>query len=126
MNMDNKYMKNDNIKIKNILKIPNAETFNENCSTYNFKSQKLNFEKFKNKIEKCSIVPTQLYAANWEAYSSARHSFLVLTSDPNLLWYRYDTNSIGAAQNWIYLKKKKIKLTDFLNMDEQDIVNYLK
>lgn len=65
MNIDNKYIKNENIKIRNFFKLPNAETYNGSCSLYNFKNQTNNFEKFKDKIAKYNIVPTEMYSAYW-------------------------------------------------------------
>ena len=124
MNLDDKYIKNENIKIKNLLKIPNAETYNGNCELYDFRNQKSNFENFKNKIIKLGIYPTTLYGAVWRI-NTLRHSFLIQTSNPNLLWYRYDTDSFGGSQNYIYIKKQKIKLTNFLVMTDDQIINLL-
>lgn len=66
-----------------------------------------------------------VYATSWTINESHRNSFLVLTSNPDILWYRYDTNSYGAAQNWIYLKKQKIKLSYFVDMSDQYILSLL-
>ena len=46
--------------------------------------------------------------------------FLVKSDDDNIFWYKYEGKTPGGAQNHLFIKGNKIKLTDWLNFTTQE------
>jgi hypothetical protein len=38
----------------------------------------------------------------------------VVESDSQVVWYKYESNAYGSGQNYLYLGKKKFKLSEWL------------
>lgn len=88
-------------------------------------SQLNNFLSIERKLNKQQIYFTKIYIIKWYSQvgyrSPSRCKFIIETSHPNLLWYKYDTESPGGGNNLIYYKKQKIKTTIFIDMNDEQI-----
>ena len=38
----------------------------------------------------------------------------VVESDSSIVWYKYESDAYGSGQNYLYLEKKKLKLSEWL------------
>ena len=88
-------------------------------------SQYKNFCKLRSLLNSANIEFEEINIVKWNSqcnYSSpSRCKFIVKTTHPNLLWYKYDTESPGGGNNLIYYKKRKIKTTVFTDYNLDDI-----
>lgn len=92
-------------------------------------SQLKNFTNIERKLNKQQIYFTEINIIKWNSQaeygSPSRCKFIIKTSHPNLLWYKYDTEAPGGGNNLIYYKKQKIKTTIFIDMDDEQIDNLI-
>ena len=87
-----------------------------------------NYNNFVKILANFNIQCTMIHSARWNGNLEKttindvpnRFSFILQTSDPNLIWHRKDQNGEGQSYNWIYYKNNKLKMTTFLdyNMDQ--------
>ncbi len=140
-----KYLRNQYIKLNNpLMKVLSIHNYEGNdIKNYDWLRQKKNYDDFVNIIYSYGIIPTYIYSTKWSSNTANKradktivdedinskinhHAFILLTSNPNLIWERTDKNEPGLSYNWIYYKDKKMKLTDFFKMTEQEIRDLLK
>ncbi len=133
------------IKLTNpLLKVLSLRNYEGNDLTnYDWIRQKNNYEQFLGIIQKFGIDTTYIYSAKWSSHTARirmdktiidedmdskinHHAFILLTSNPHLIWERTDKNEPGLSYNWVYYKDKKMKLTDFFKMTEEEIRNMLE
>ncbi len=137
------YLKNEFIKIKNPLeKVKSLKNYKGVLyAGYDWDRQLKNFIQFNNILQRLNIQPTFIYSCKWSSKTASyvektlydndpdskvnHHAFVLLTSHPYLVWQRTDVNQPGLSYNWIYIKDNKMKLTDFFNMNDNDIINML-
>ena len=53
------------------------------------------------------------------------YHFVVKTNDNRIYWRKYEGNSSGSGQNFIYIDGKKYKTTDFLKWSDEKLNNKL-
>ncbi len=58
--------------------------------------------------------------------NSSRCKFIIKTSNPNLMWYKSESDALGSSNNQIYYKGQKIKTTLFLSWNEKKLVELLQ
>ena len=106
-------------KVKNPAKYPDVTDKYEGplVSGFDFKHQTANWEKIKTSLEPWQIYPTEIYFAN----RAGKSSFVVLFSNPDIIWNKYEGEGYGSGQNLIYFKDKKIKTTLWITYSEQKI-----
>jgi hypothetical protein len=129
-----KYINNGNFRITNPQLQPectfsyvgNIELFDFND---NIKGQQKNFNCIENLLNSQNIYFTEINIVKWNSKinytSNKRCKFIITTSNPELLWYKYDTEAPGGSNNIIYYKNKKIKVTSFINLNEDDLFELL-
>jgi hypothetical protein len=123
------FLRNQYIKLKNpVISYPSEHNYvGADLNTFDWKRQQKNLSKFVEQLAHFDIIPIFIYSAKWNPINAAeptnRFSFILETSDPNLIWFRKDQNGEGLSYNWIYYKKNKIKLTVFnaFTLDELTI-----
>ncbi len=124
----NNYVFNKDIKIKNPHTIRN-NSVNYECEHHNFdfKIQKKNYDKLKDSLGEFGIMFTKIYASRWsnrgEPQNPNKYVFVVETNS-QVVWYRYESEADGSAQNYIFMGKKRIKMTTWIesNYDERRIM----
>lgn len=88
-------------------------------------SQYKNFCKLRTLLNLSNIEFEEINIVKWNSQlnhsSPGRCKFIVKTTHPNLLWYKYDTEAPGGGNNFIYYKKRKIKTTIFTNYNVGDL-----
>lgn len=98
-----------NIFFKYVGKIDNFDFQKILSSPYN------NFLEIQEILDKHNIQFTHINVVKWQAtINRSCCKFIVKTTNPNLLWYKYESKAIGSGNNFIYYKAKKIKTTDFV------------
>lgn len=85
-----------------------------------------NYKRIEELLNRQGIYFTEINIIKWNSkknlyLSTNRCKFIVRTTNPNLLWYKYDTESAGGGNNLIYYKKEKIKTTIFRNYTDQEL-----
>ena len=127
-----KYITNDFLKITNPQLQKNA-FFNFNASVDEFDFEKNVPTQFNNytNIEKILnpllIFFTEINIVKWkpQCSKSSRCKFIIKTTNPNLLWYKSESNALGSGNNQIYYKGQKIKTTEFLSWNEDKFIQLL-
>jgi hypothetical protein len=106
-------------------KIKNPTKFNGTTDKYqgilnndfDFKYQKDNFEKIKASVEPFGIYPNEIYFAN----RANKSMFVVTWTNPNLFWYKYEGESYGSGQNYIYWKQNKHNTSRWISYNTDTI-----
>ncbi len=118
--MENKknMLVNTYIKIKNPSMLrPNSINHECDPENFEFKTQQKNYDMLKNTLEPYGIVLTRIHATRWSTAGNIldpdRYVFVVESNSP-VVWYKYEGESYGSGQNYLYFAKKKIKLTQWL------------
>lgn len=92
-------------------------------------TQYANFIKIQTLLNSVQIYFTTINIVKWNSQTGSgspfRYKFIVGTTHPNLLWYKYDSEAPGSGFNLIYYKKNKIKTTIFINWTEQELLELL-
>ena len=90
-----------------------------------------NYMRIESILNSQQIYFTKINIVKWNSQknykrNSTRCKFIVETTHPNLIWYRYDSESPGGSNNLIYYKKQKIKTTDFIDWTEEKLIELLQ
>jgi hypothetical protein len=82
-------------------------------------SQLNNYNALTTLLNSQNIHPTEINIVRWNSPKGGggRSKFIMKTTDPELLWYKSESNARGSGHNHIYYKKQKIKTTTFLSWD---------
>ena len=88
-----------------------------------------NYKKCRNNLNFENIYFTEINIVKWNSQVRCKYpsrcKFIIKTSNPYLLWYKYDTEAPGGSNNIIYYKNKKIKTTNFITFTENDFYDLL-
>lgn len=88
-------------------------------------TQYKNYQSIERLLNSFQIYFTEINIVKWTSQvryrSQSRCKFIIKTSNPNLLWYKYDAESPGGGNNLIYYKKQKIKTTCFIDRNENNL-----
>lgn len=91
-------------------------------------TQYKNYQSIERLLNSFQIYFEKINIVKWNSQvgygSRSRCKFIITTSNPNLIWYKYDAEAPGGGNNLIYYKKQKIKTTSFIDWNE-DILNKL-
>jgi hypothetical protein len=106
-------------KVKNPVKYQGVtDIFQGQIHTdYNFNYQTTNFQKIKNSLEPFNIYPTEIYSA----LRSGKSLFTVVFSNFDIIWTKYEGESYGSGQNFIYYKSHKINTSLWIILTNDDI-----
>lgn len=113
------WISNDYKKIKNPVKFANTTNKLQGLipPNYDFKYQTSNYEKIKQSLEPFGIYPTEIYSAD----RCDKITFIICFSNPDIFWQKYEGESHGSGQNYIYWKSYKINTTLWIMLDQTDI-----
>jgi hypothetical protein len=117
---NNQWISNEHKKIKNPVKYSGAANKYQGVllDDFDFKYQKDNFNKIKESLEHFNINPTEIYYAT----RANKPIFVVCFDNPNIFWQKYEGESYGSGQNYIYWKTHKINTTVWLTFTPDEIV----
>ena len=85
---------------------------------FNFGYQKVNYDKIKQSLEPFNINPIEIYYAT----RVNKPIFVVDFDNPNIFWQKYEGETQGSGQNYIYWCTHKINTTIWLTFTPDDIV----
>lgn len=128
-----RYITNDYLKIKNPQlqenTIFNYNGYIEDFDFNNISSQLNNFFNIQKILNFKNIYFTKINIVKWNSQVRCKYlsrcKFIIQTSNPYLLWYKYDTEAPGGGNNFIYYRDKKIKTTKFITFTEDEFYNLL-
>lgn len=94
---------------------------------YQFGTQQNNYERIAERLARCNLQLSTINVVKWTtSYGGNRTKFICLSDDDcKFVWYKYETYSSGSGNNVVYYGKKKMKTTEFLNMDESELQDFL-
>jgi len=104
-----------------------SEVYQGDVGGYDFKWQIGNFlrlnEVLKANDTELGPLVAATYAADHNLYSNPGTTrnltrFVSCSKDGSLMWEKYEGNTPGGGQNYVYVAGRKIKLTVFLEMEE--------
>jgi hypothetical protein len=90
------------------------EVYQGPVSGYNFRKQAENFIKLKNVLEANGIKFTAVSGLLYNGDRGYNQRFVVLTSHPAILWYKYVGFIAQSGQNHIFIHGRRIKVSLFL------------
>ena len=128
------YITNNYLKIKNP-QLKENTVLNYDGSIENFDIENIITSQLNNyfDIQKIlnfeNIYFTEINIVKWNSQVRCKYpsrcKFIIKTSNPYLLWYKYDTEAPGGGNNIIYYKDKKIKTTKFITFTENEFYDLL-
>jgi hypothetical protein len=93
-------------------------------------TQTTNYTRIESILNTQQIYFTKINIVKWNSQkgygSPYRCKFIVETTHPYLLWYKYDSEALGGSNNLIYYKNQKIKTTDFIDWTENKLIELLQ
>ena len=91
---------------------------------FNFGQQTKNYYKIKSIFDKHNIYPTRIIYVKWKRTHDTMKltSFIVMFSNPTIIWRKYQSNGLTASHNRIFIKDTFINTSRF---DEEFLVNNL-
>lgn len=110
-------------KIKNPTKIKGVTNKYEGLITndFNFKYQTNNFNKIIDSLKSFDIFVQDIYYAE----RKGKPIFIVTFTNPNILWHKYEGDAYGSGHNHMYIGSKKIKTTNWISMEKNEINDLL-
>jgi hypothetical protein len=126
MQKQDKWLKNDFIKIKNPSMV-HENSINIECNIENFifstKSKKQNYEDLRASLEPFGIVFNNVYATkfstNGQIDKPNRYMFVIDSIDSPVVWHKYDSYNKCGCQNKLFFGKKKTTVGQWLNSSAQ-------
>lgn len=117
---NSQWISNEHKKIKNPVKYPNTANKYQGIipDDFDFKYQKENFDNIKLSLQPFNINPTEIYYATRQN----KPIFVVCFDNPNIFWQKYEGESYGSGQNYIYWKKHKINTTIWLTFAPDELI----
>lgn len=117
------WISNEYKKIKNPVRILGTTNKIQGllAPNHDFKHQTENFEHIKQSLAPFGIVPTEIYSAE----RVGKATFVVCFSNPNIFWQKYEGESYGSGQNYIFWKSQKIKTTVWVDLNQDQIAGIL-
>lgn len=85
-----------------------------------------NYKRIEELLNSQNIYFTEINIIKWNSKNNLwaspnRCKFIVKTTNPNLLWYKYDTEAVNGSHNLIYYKKKKINTSIFVRYTDEEL-----
>lgn len=122
----------DIISIKNPLYGHQNIVYDSLINDFNFKCQGLNQTKNYNRL-KLTLYPFDLNLTyimikiDKPVYflSRIRTQFIATSNNNEIIWYKYEGPLIGGGQNYLFIYGKKIKLSTWFTMSNDDRVNLI-
>ena len=115
----------DSIKINNPLSKSDVYSYEGAIEEINFKNQTNNFKKLSAKLDKFGLFFDYIWYGKFNIGQSTLYHFVVKTNNNRVYWRKYEGNTKGSGQNYIYIDGKKYKTTDFLRWSDEEINNKL-
>ncbi len=130
MEKKDKWLVNDYIRIKNPLLLKkNCINHEGLADDFNFKTQQKNYEILKETLAVYGVKFNKVYATRWSTNGNLenpnKYVFVVEANLP-VVWYKYESDGYGSSQNYLYLGKTKIKLSEWLNAEDIFRKNYIE
>ncbi len=102
-----------------------AQVYSGLASQYDFLKQKENHQRLRACLQRAGLDFTLAHAVTfqsdtgWCYENSIRcHRFVVETTDPGVLWYKYVAGHPGSGQNHLFVHGRRIKVSQFVSTNE--------
>lgn len=115
----------DTIKITNPLSKSDIYSYEGNLEEINFKHQQKNFELISEKLANFEIYFDYIWYGQFLRDNLSICHFVVRSNDNRIYWRKYEGNSKGSGQNFIYIDGVKYKTTSFLRLSNEELNNKL-
>jgi hypothetical protein len=117
-------------KIANPYNKGNANKFYGNVADFDFKHQRSNYEELSKKLLEIGVRFDLIWSSSIErrfTQNSVQYgtTFIITTTNPSIFWYKYEGHSIGSGGNHILIGYKKIKVSEFIKLNKDDILKLL-
>jgi len=116
-------------KITNPYNKGTINKFYGDVDNFKFDHQEKNYNKLTNKLNEIGIQFCKVYSSTIErkVKNSVQYgtTFIVTTTNDNIFWYKYEGKGVGSGYNYILIRGNKIKMTEFLKMDEDDVLELI-
>jgi len=113
------------IKIINPLSKSDIFSYEGHPEEINFKHQQKNFELITNKLSPFDIYFDYIWYGKFTRGDTMVYHFVVRSNNNRIYWRKYEGNSSGSGQNFIYIDGVKYKTTSFLKMSNEELNNKL-
>lgn len=133
--MDNENNIPTHIQITNKNKILNpyhkgtANKFYGNVNDFTFDHQWENYDQLCKKLLDVNIHFDKIFSSSIERQmrKSIQYgtTFIVTTNHPQVFWYKYEGGCVGSGGNHMLINGKKIKVTEFLNLNKDGILKLI-
>lgn len=120
--MEDKWIKLEHHKLRN--PCIRGITYYGPVKQYIFTTQKSNYKKICEKLNFLNKELDILYLSTYPSRNmneSNLTSFVAISHDKSVAWYKYEGNVHGGGQNYIFINDKKIKTTEFLQMSNDEL-----
>lgn len=96
------------------------EVYQGPVAGYNFRKQTANYEKLVAALVQHSIHFTDVSGLLYDGDRGYNQRFLVLTTHPKVMWYKYVGFIAQSGQNHLFIHGRRIKVSCFLAMKEEE------
>jgi len=115
------------VKVPNPCSKSDLLVYQGDLGGYNFGPQARNYEAINESLGRLfGISLDYIWVGHYQGKTRGggkggkRTQFLVKSSDGNFYWRKYESPAPGSGQNWVYLKGKRMKTTQWLNMSDEE------
>jgi len=110
----------ENVKVKSPLDRSDLYSYEGPIEEVDFLQQKKNYEKIQSILLEYDMKLVHVMFAKFSRGSSSSYHFLARSDNSRVFWRKYEGESMGSGQNYIYIDGKQYKLTSFLKMSKEE------
>ena len=110
----------ENVKVKSPLDRSDLYSYEGPIEEVNFLQQKKNYDKIQEILSEYDMKLVYVMFAKFSRDSSSSYHFLARSENSRVFWRKYEGESHGSGQNYIYIDGEQYKLTYFLKMTKEE------
>ena len=110
-----------NVKVKSPFTLSNIEKYEGDICNINFHHQEKNYKLLSDSLAKFNLNLNYIWYAKFQTDSKhpIRVHFLARTENSEVFWRKYEAETQGSGQNFLYVNGYKFKLTDWFSFSEE-------
>tara|TARA_B100000902_G_C27309225_1_gene917350 strand:+ start:116 stop:484 length:369 start_codon:yes stop_codon:yes gene_type:complete len=110
----------ENVKVKSPLDRSDLYSYEGPIEEVDFLQQKKNSDKIQEILSEYDMKLVHVIFAKFSRDSVSSYHFLARSDNSRVFWRKYEGESMGSGQNYIYIDGKQYKLTSFLKMSKEE------
>ena len=110
----------ENVKVKSPLDRSDLYSYEGPIEEVDFLQQKKNSDKIQEILSEYDMKLVHVIFAKFSRDSVSSYHFLARSDNSRVFWRKYEGESMGSGQNYIYIDGKQYKLTYFLKMTKEE------